>query len=148
MHLQRSLNLLNSKLSTYSSEHMSTSELAKVHQFFSFKHQGYFFLRVFRNYSDQKISRFYRARYNSWIIYSGISFFLTTQGKQITSRWTFGKGPVLNHGPSEKFLIVGHPKEDLNEREFKRQIIGRILDVLKKSSKTRERSIEVVLDCM
>ena len=26
--------------------------------------------------------------------------------------------PILNAGPSEKFLFVDHPKEDLKEREF------------------------------
>ena len=34
-----------------------------------------------------------------------------------------------------------NPKEDYNEREFKRQIIYGILDLLKKSSKTREAAI-------
>ena len=34
-----------------------------------------------------------------------------------------------------------HPKENHNEREFKRQIIGEILDQPRKSSKTREASI-------
>ena len=29
------------------------------------------------------------------------------------------KGPILNAGPFEKFLVVYHPKEDHNEREFK-----------------------------
>ena len=33
--------------------------------------------------------------------------------------WTFWKGPSLNAGPSGKFLIVDHPKEDHNERMFK-----------------------------
>ena len=35
----------------------------------------------------QKFHYFYHVRYNFWIIYSGFSFFLTTQGKQITSSW-------------------------------------------------------------
>ena len=51
------------------------------------------------------------------------------------------KGPIRNVGPSEKFLFVEHPKENHNEREFKRQIIGEILDQPRKSSKTREASI-------
>ena len=46
----------------------------------------------------------------------------------------------MNAGPSEKFLIVDHPKEDHNEREFKHLIIGGILDLLNKSSNTREGS--------
>ena len=50
------------------------------------------------------------------------------------------KGPILNAGPSENFVIADHPKEDHNEREFKRLIIGGILDQLEKSSKTREAS--------
>ena len=33
---------------------------------------------------------------------------------------------------------MGHPKEDHNQQEFKRQIKGEILDLLKKSSKKRE----------
>ena len=49
--------------------------------------------------------------------------------------------PILNAGPSEEFLIVDHPKEDHKEREFKRSIIGGILDLQKKSSKAREASI-------
>ena len=32
---------------------------------------------------------------------------------------------------------MGHSKEDYDEREFKRFITGRILDILKQSSKTR-----------
>ena len=40
-----------------------------------------------------------------------------------TYRWTSRK----------KFSVVDHPKEDHNEREFKRLIIGRILDQLEKS---------------
>ena len=63
-----------------------------------------------------KISRFYRVCYNIWTIYGDFSFFLTIQWKYITPRWTFRKGPILNTGPSEKFLI-------LDRREFKRQII-------------------------
>ena len=42
--------------------------------------------------------------------------------------------PILNAGPSEKFLFVDHPKEDLKEREFNP-------DLPKKPSKTREASI-------
>ena len=40
---------------------------------FSFKYQGYFFLRVFRNYTDHKFHDFYRECYNFWTIYRGIS---------------------------------------------------------------------------
>ena len=47
---------------------------------------------------------------------------------------------ILNAGPSENFLIVEHPKEDHNEQEFNRSVIGGILDQLKKSYKTREAS--------
>ena len=36
---------------------------------------------------------------------------------------------------------MGHPKEDHNEREFKPLIIGKILDLPKKSCKTGEASI-------
>ena len=55
--------------------------------------------------------------------------------------FTFWKAPILNAGPSEEFLFVCHPKEDHNEREFKPQIIAGILNLPKKSSKTREASI-------
>ena len=47
---------------------------------------------------------------------------------------------MLNAGPSEKFVIVDHPKENHNEQEFKHLVIGRILDLLKKPSKAREAS--------
>ena len=40
----------------------------------------------------------------------------------------------------ENFLIVDHPKEEHNERGFKRLIIGGILEQLEKSSKTRKVS--------
>ena len=40
----------------------------------------------------------------------------------------------------ENFLIVEHPKEEHNERGFKRLIIGGILEQLGKSSKTRKAS--------
>ena len=78
---------------------------------------------------------------NFWLMYSGFSFFLKTKGKQITSRWTFSKVPILNAGPSEKFSFVGNPKEDHEKPEFKPQIRGGILDLPKKFSKTREASI-------
>ena len=53
------------------------------------------------------------------------------------------KVQYLNVGSFEKFLIAEHPKEDHNEQDFKCYIIGRILDLLKKSSKTREGSIKL-----
>ena len=40
----------------------------------SFKHQGYCFLRMFRNYTDQKFHNFYRVCYNFWTIYGGIFY--------------------------------------------------------------------------
>ena len=42
---------------------------------FSFEHQGYCFLPMFKNYTDQKIHNIYRASYNFWTIYGGFSFF-------------------------------------------------------------------------
>ena len=45
---------------------------------FSFKHQGYCFLQMFRNYTDQKYHNFCRACYNFWTIYGVFSFFPTT----------------------------------------------------------------------
>ena len=56
-------------------------------------------------------------------------------------RLTFSKGPILSPGHSEMFLIMDHPTEDLNEQEFKRQIINGILGLIKKSPKTLEASI-------
>ena len=41
----------------------------------SFKHQGYCFLRAFRNYTNQKFKTFYHVCYNFWRICSSFSFF-------------------------------------------------------------------------
>ena len=41
---------------------------------------------------------------------------------------TFRKDPIFIAGPFEEFLIVDHPIEEHNKREFKRLIIGGILD--------------------
>ena len=54
-----------------------------------------------------------RAKYfTSSIVYTTIFgqftaafHFISAQGKWITSCWTFWKGPILNTGPSEKFLL-------------------------------------------
>ena len=40
---------------------------------------------------------------------------------------------MFNAGHSKKFLIEDHLEENHNEQELKRQIIGGILDLLKKS---------------
>ena len=45
---------------------------------FSFKHQRYCFLPMFRNYTDQKFHNIDLVCYNFWTIYGGFSFFLTT----------------------------------------------------------------------
>ena len=45
---------------------------------FSFKHQGYCFLSVCRNYMDQKLYDCCRVCYNFLTIYGELSFFLTT----------------------------------------------------------------------
>ena len=74
----------------------------------------------FRNYTDQKFHNFYRLCYNFWTIYGGFPSVLTTQGKQITSYWTFRKGPILKPRTFEKFLIVVHLEEDHSEQDFKR----------------------------
>ena len=50
--------------------------------------------------------------------------------------------PILNAGLSEKFLVAEYLKEDPNYQDFKRYIISRILDLLKKYSKTREAFIK------
>ena len=108
---------------------------------FNFKHQGYCFLRMFRNYIDQNFTVMTVYSNNFQLMYSGFSFFLQTQGKQITSRLTFSKVLVLNAAPSEKFSFVDNLKEDNKEPEFKPSIRGGILDLPKKFSKTREAFI-------
>ena len=110
-------------------------------------HSSWFFIHFtnnknisrYRNHKGQNFQNFYRVCYNFWTIYGGFSLFLTTWGKELTSHWTFWKGPILNAGPSEKVIFVDHSKEDHNEQEFKPIIIGGILDLPKKSSKTRDR---------
>ena len=44
---------------------------------YSYKHQGYCFLQVFRNCMDQKFYDFCRVCYNFWTIYRGFSFFFS-----------------------------------------------------------------------
>ena len=55
----------------------SISKPNKAQKFY-FKHQGYFFLRMFRNYADQKLYSSFFQFCNFWTIYGGVSFFLTT----------------------------------------------------------------------
>ena len=50
------------------------------------------------------------------------------------SRWIFWKGPIGVTGTSEEFLFVDHSKEDHNEKDFKRYIIGEILNLQKRST--------------
>ena len=78
---------------------------------FSFKHQRYWFLRMFRNYTDQKFHKFYRVCYNFWTIYGGN--FSNYIREQITSRSTFLKGPILNAGLF--FLWTIQKKTIMNE---------------------------------
>ena len=42
------------------------------------------------------------------------------RGLFIFSNYIRGRDPILDAGPSEKSLIVDHPKKDLNEQDFKR----------------------------
>ena len=92
---------------------------------FSFKLQKYCFLRLFRNYTDQKVHDFYCVCYNLTQLF----FFINYKGKR-----------SFHVGLSEKVrylsleLIVDQPKEDHNEKKVKRYIIGGILDQ-KKSCK-------------
>ena len=52
------------------------SEPNKVQQFqFQTSDQGYCYLRVFRNYTNQKLHDCYRVCYNFWTIYGSLSFF-------------------------------------------------------------------------
>ena len=46
-------------------------------------------------------------------------------------------------GPSKNFVIVDHPKKDRYEWELKYLIIGGVLDLLEKSSETREVSYKL-----
>ena len=78
---------------------------------FSFKHHVYCILRVFRNYIDQKFHDFYRLFYNIYTIYASFSFFQITKGKQITSRRTFWKDPILKIGLMKNFLLWTIRKE-------------------------------------
>ena len=86
-------------------------------------------VQQFRNGVQKRCSEIIRTRnFTIFTAYATIfgqfttscHFFLITLGKYVTSCWTFWKGSLFNPGPSEKFLIVGHPKEDHNEWEFKR----------------------------
>ena len=91
---------------------------------FSFNHRGYCFLRMFRNYTDQKFHSFYRVYYNIQTICGGIfsnnigekdylmldllkSFFLWVIRKKTTMKesfnlrlqvksWTYRKTRKLN----------------------------------------------------
>ena len=69
---------------------------------FSFKHQRYCFLRVFRNHMDQKFQDFYHVCYNFWTIYIDFSFFSNYIGEidhfildllkwSDTQAWTYWK---------------------------------------------------------
>ena len=83
---------------------------------FSFKHQEHCFLRVLRNYADQKLQDFYRVCHNFWTIYGSFSFFNYSIHNHVGPS---KKCPILNAGASEKIFIVDHLKEVHNEREFK-----------------------------
>ena len=56
----------------------NTNNKTKLKRIISFKYQGYCFLRVSRNYADQKFHNFYLVCYKFWTIYGSFSFFLTT----------------------------------------------------------------------
>ena len=45
---------------------------------------------------------------------------LLMQGRSHWEGGEEGRWAILNGGPSEKFLIVNHPKEDHNKQEVKR----------------------------
>ena len=96
---------------------------------FSFKHQGYCFLWVFSNYTDQKFHDFfvYATIFRQFM--AAFHFFWLHKGNR-SLHVGLSKRSNNNGGPSEKFLIVDHPKEDHNEREFKHLIIDGILDLL------------------
>ena len=52
------------------------SEPNKVQQFqFQTSDQGYCYLRVFRNYTNQKLHDCYGVCYNFWTYYGSLSFF-------------------------------------------------------------------------
>ena len=61
------------------------SETKKIQQF-QFQTSGIIIFTSIQNLYD-----FYHVCYKILIIYGGIPFFLTTQGKQINSCWTFKK---------------------------------------------------------
>ena len=108
----------------------STSEPKKVQQF-QFQTSG---LLLFMG-----VQKLYRPEI-SWFLPCMLQFLDNLWQVFIFSNDIREKGLTLNAGPSEKFLIVDHPKEGHNEWEFKHLIIGRILDLLEESSITREGS--------
>ena len=94
----------------------------------------YWFLRVFRNYTDQNFFLPYIQFLNNlWRLFIFSNYIEVEHFKlDLLKRY--------DAGASENFLIVNHPKEDHNEHQFKRSIIDGILDQLGKSSKTKEAS--------
>ena len=77
---------------------------------FSLKHQGYCFLREFRN------STMFTVYATIFEKFTAASHCLTTQGNQITLRWNFSKGPILSVELYEKFHIVYDLKKDHNDQ--------------------------------
>ena len=116
----------------------SISEPNKV-QKFQFQTSAILLFTDVRKLHGPEISQVYRVCYNFWKICGGI--FSNYIGEINHFTLDLLKRSDTYAGPSEKFLFVDHPKEDHNEREFKPPIIGEILDLPKKSSKTRETSI-------
>ena len=60
-----------------------------------------------------------RTRYFTIFTMYAKMFEQFTAAKRVTLSWTLRKGPILNAGLSENFLILKNLKEDHNERDFK-----------------------------
>ena len=86
---------------------------------FSFKHQRFYFLWMFRNCTDLNFHDFYRACDNFWTISGGVSFFSNYIGEIDHFTFDLLKGLILNAGPSEKLFIANHLKKTHNKQGFK-----------------------------
>ena len=82
---------------------------------FSFKHQGYCFLRVFRNFT---IFTVYTTIFGQFT--AAFHFFILRRGNRSLPIAPSGKVRCVTLDLLKKFLIVDHPKEGHNELEFKR----------------------------
>ena len=117
-------------------------------QAFQFQTSGILLFTNVQKLHGPEISQFLPCMLQFLDNLGALPFFLSTQGNRSVHvrssekvRYLTLDRPILNPGPSERFLFVDHPKENPNEREFEPQIINEISDLPKTSCKTREASI-------